>query len=336
MSLSFNIHDWNTDGAGPRMNVGALPDALRGVTVQTYLAKVPGNTSQERRATLLAAMKSWRALGAVGWAPHGFTESLPADVPAYADMAKQAGLLCVPAFGLNESDPRGKGDRIAVAAKVPGVAAVILDAEGAWEGHGGQFDAAAAVQMGAELTGAVPGVVLIQQPWPQPQSHRGYPEVAFTRYASANAPQDYFGPYAKNYGTRRVRVMAPRFDANWVALERDVLAPSGSGGVPVVTTFEGYGYSDTPYDYAAYVVARETIIFWSEWAPDPTCVRALAARQRLDGAVSLRVGGAWSGGDVVLRFQRFWNARPATPAASRLAEDGAYGPKTEAALFAGP
>jgi hypothetical protein len=332
VSLSFNLKDWNTDGAGPRMNVGSFPETLRGITIQTYLAEVPGKTPQARRATLLAAMKQWKALGVVGWAPHGFTTTMgPSDVAAYVDMARQAGLACVPAFGLNEDDPRGKGDRIALVARVPGVVAVLLDAEGAWEGHPAQFDADAAVAMGAELTAAAPGVVLIHQPWSVPQVHREYPQVAFTRFASANAPQFYANPYKPNDGERRVRVRMPMFEANWTALERDVLAPSGVGGVPRIETVESYGYSDGKalYDYTAFVVAHETLVEWSEWQPDASGLHALEARQRIDQAVGLRVGGAWSGADAVRRFQAAYNARTSKP----IAVDGAYGPETDRALF---
>lgn len=330
MSLVFDPRQWNLDDAGPLLNVGAFPAALRGITIQTYLDVVPGATLAERRAALAAGLKVWKQLGAVAWAPHGFTTTLPQDVPAYVAMAQATGLLCVPAFGLDDTDPAGKGKRIAAAANVPGVAAVILDAEGKLEINGTATDAKIAITMGETLCSLAPGVVTIQQPFPVVQVHRGWPYVAFGRYTSAWAPQFYCGPYKSTYGTQRVRRMMPAFAADWDALERDVLAPSGVGGIPHIVTLEAYGYQDVAFDYTAYVLANETIIFWSEWAPDATCLHALAMRQRIDRAVGLYVDGAWSGQTAVRRFQALYNQTASTP----LTVDGLYGPHTEAALIA--
>jgi hypothetical protein len=338
VGISFNIAEWNTDGAGPRFNVGALPESMQGLAVQPDLAKVEGNTQQARRAALLAEMKKWSALGVQELSPHGFTTSLgPDDARAYVDMTVTAGMkACSPAFGLNEDDPPGKGARIALVARVPGVTGVVEDAETLWEIHSHLVDADAAVSMNEELTSACPGVVIVHQPWPVPQAHKGFPNVAFGRGASAWGGQWYFNAWASAYGTRRVRVLGPEFGDYQLALDRDVMAPKGVGGIPRIITLEGYGWSDIPYDCCGYVIAHRTIRFWCEWKPTPEVMHAWESRQRIDAAVGLFVNGQWSGGDAVLRFQRAYNARPGTSARSRLVEDGVYGPMTDRALFGSP
>lgn len=321
--------------------VKTLPAALRGVTVQVFRDKVPGKTPAARRASMTTELRRWKALGCVGFAPHGFTMEMPAQVPELVGLARDAGLQCLPVFGVDSDDAAGKSERILAVARVPGVAGVGIDAEGKYEDEGASAEAQHATDLGAALIAADEPLVVIHQPWPVPGMHESrYPWVQFARYCTAWGNQDYYNDWASTYGASRFNILDPRFRAYWAAFNARVLAPQGLGAIERISTVQGSGWSDIPYDCVTCVVKRETLVVWCEPYPEAAMLEALRVRHALDVAVGLYVldaaasgGRRWSGEDALQRFQVAYNGRVGP--SKQLRVDNAYGPATERALRGG-
>ncbi len=304
----------------------------RGIFIQTYRAKIPGATHAARMKTLDAKMAEWKTAGVVGVGMHGFSEELPAAMPELIGMCQKRQMDCLGMFGLDATDPIGKGKRMASVGNMPGCGGVGVDAEGAYDIGKQQV----ALDMGKAFRADAPKAFVADQSWPVPTLHSSFPYEQFAGFTDAygkyiefvdvHAEQKYYNDFARQYGLARYEKCEAWFETSEARLETILPAKARR---PHVLTIQGYGWSDIPYKCVKCVVTHESMFVWSEWYPEPTFMHAAQARQRLDQKVGLYVNGVWSGDDAVLRFQKKYNLTAST----KLSEDGVYGPKTDAALF---
>ena len=304
---------------------GRMPS---GVWIQPYLDDIPGKTHAAKMSSLGAQLARWKQLGVIGVAFHGFTTSLPAQLPELIGPAKSNGLLSAAAFGLDATDPIGKGERLGRAAVIPGLSCVGLDAEGAYDQNAQNI----AASMLRVYRDAAPDMLTFTQPWPLPQYHSHFPYIEFASQTDVVAPQMYYNDWKSQHGGARYREMGPKFESAWRDLEAHVFAPRQLVR-PRILTVQTYGWSDIKYDCVDCVVRNETIIGWGEPYPEQEFLGALSIRQRLDQRVGLYVNGQWNGSTAVLRFQQHYNSQ--MPPSAQLLEDGKYGAKTDAALMGG-
>lgn len=288
-----------------------------GLWIQPYRAEIPGGTEAAKVAAFAARLDALEGLGGylVGLAPHGFTTELNADRwNLWREMAAARGLACGVAYGLDDSDPSGKGARIAAVASQPGCALVLLNAESSWD----QSDDGAKVDaMCAPIAKAAPRVALINQSWPVPTSHSGYPFSTFAKWCRAFAEERYYNDWKSQYGTARYRRTEPWFNQSWGTLERNELGPQNRLR-PHWPTFQGYTWTDIEPDCITAQVKYDSgpLFVWSEWFPEESFLRAARC------VASLHAKG-YSGPGAV------WNFQSDTPP---LSIDGICGPATRAAL----
>lgn len=311
-----------------------------GVWVQTYRAKWPGASHDARIAGADAWLGRLAGLGVAGVAFHGFaTELGRREFLELEALAQAHGLASAPAFGVDAADPAGKGARLAVVANAAASKTLVLDAEGAYD-PGKHAEAHA---LAVAFRRDAPDALVVDQSWPVPTLHAGFPYAEFAGFAdiaghyvpfvNAHAEQRYYNEpgWVARYGIRRVAVLEPWFDASEAALDAR-LPPEARRAH--LRTLQGAGWSDVPWACVQQLVLRETFLLWCEPWPSDAALHALEARRRLDARVGLYLpGGAWGGATAVARFQRAYNEDAA--AMNRLEVDGVYGPATDRALFGG-
>jgi len=256
----------------------ALPP---GIYVQCYRAKLPGASHQARldgAARQLDALAALPSLAGVFW--HGFTLELTPSV--FADWAKlctDRGLLACAAFGLDATDPAGKGRRMAAVANHPACAAVAVDAEGAWD-VGQQ---AGALAMGAAFRAAAPRALVLDQSWPVPTVHSHFPyeqfdgfvdaHGAYVEFVDLHAEQRYCNDWTRPWGVKRYAKCEALFDASEAKL--DSILPARARR-PHVRTIQGSGWGDIPMDLHDCLSSHATLLAWCEPWPDEAFLRVWA------------------------------------------------------------
>jgi hypothetical protein len=288
-----------------------------GVHVQIYRDALHGADRAAKLARLDAALADFAAAGVAGVAFHGFVGDLtPAKFGELAALAARHGLQASAAFGLGDGNshrPEQAGVWMASVAKRPDCAALILDAEGAWENEPG--DRPAATAMGASFRASAPDAYVITQPWPVPTLHSKFPEREFAAWVDADARQAYVNDWTRQYGKARYARCMAWFAASQAQLARQL----GDLARPQLITLQGYGWADILPDLVDGLLTHPIVVMWSEPFPDAATMRALAAVK------ALKTAGC-TGPDAVRQFQ----ARHGAP----LAVDGRCGEKTMAALGA--
>ncbi len=246
------------------------PIPFEGICIQIYRGAVAGKTHAIRVAWLDARLAELAAVGVSTIAWHGFTQEMNAVVfSEFADLAAHHGLISLAAFGLDATDPKGKGERMAKVAASPHCAGVLVDAEGAYDNNAAE----AAIAMGRAFRDGAPDAWVCTQPWPLPGYHSHFPYKEFAAWSDAVAPQFYVQDWKRQYGADAYEKMWPKFEAAWVAHEKNVLGPALTR--PRFPSVQGY---QQPLDDATTILAKNpTCIVWSEPTPDATFMQALRA-----------------------------------------------------------
>ena len=241
-----------------------------GVYVQIYRAKVPGATHAARLAVLDDRLAQFASLGAKGIVWHGFSTEM--DVDALRDLTalcRDHDLLSLAAFGMDATDPAGKGERIGRVLESDVCDGVVLDAEGAWEGASDDRERAKAFAAAfLPHRALVPHKPVIDQPWPLPSVHQDWPWEEFAACVDARAPQWYVNDWQSVYGASRYAKCMGRFDAAWSALR--VRLSRTQSDRPVWDTIQGYGWADIPHDLMTALSRSSTtpVLVWCEPFPD--------------------------------------------------------------------
>jgi hypothetical protein len=280
--------------------------------VQVYRDAIRGPDHAVRLRALEAGLGACARAGAVGAVAHGFVGDLsPERFGEFADVAHGHGLQASAAFGLgggNERAPEAAAQWMARVALHPDCAALLTDAEGAFEVAGARD---AVVRMGRTFRAAAPDAYVITQPWPVPTLHSKFPEREFAAWVDADARQAYVNDWTRQYGKARYARCMAWFAASQAQLARQL----GDLARPQLITLQGYGWADILPDLVDGLLTHPIVVMWSEPFPDEDFLRAAAAVAALQ-----RLG--LSGPTAVLAFQT----------TAGLTADGICGPKTLAAL----
>lgn len=255
-------------------DVAALAKLPAGVYIQPYRGKIPGATRDERLALCDAKAAEWAALGAKGVAWHGFTTELDAaKLQPLTEICRKHGLLSLAAFGMDSSDPAGKGERIGHVLASSWCDGVLLDAEGAWEDDKDGDDKLHAKQFADALRpykNAFPSKAIVDQPWPVPVrtnnqgGHGRFPYEEFSGICDAHAEQDYVNDWVRMWGKQRYEKCMRLFNASWAQLDAK-LASKGLK-LPRWRTIQTYGWDDIPHDLADYLRRYATAVPVFAWA----------------------------------------------------------------------
>lgn len=245
------------------------PIPFQGVCVQIYRGAVKGATHTARMAWLDARLAELAAVGVSAIAWHGFTKEFGVDqFVECADLTAHHGMISLAAFGLDATDPSGKGERMGKVARSPHCAGVLVDAEGAYDNNA----QAAAVTMGKAFRDQAPDAWVTTQEWMLPAYHSHFPYREFAAWTDCSAPQMYVQDWQKQHGANAYEVMWPKFEAAWKVLERDTLRELT---LPRIPTVQGYKW---PLDDAIDCLLKNpTCIVWSEPVPDAVFMQALKA-----------------------------------------------------------
>ncbi|HSN30000.1 MAG TPA: hypothetical protein VLT45_27120 [Kofleriaceae bacterium] len=243
-----------------------------GLYVQVYRAKVPGAARPQRLMLLDAHAQEWARLGAKGIAWHGFSTELTID--AMRDLTaicRNHSLVSLAAYGMDSSDPTGKGERIGRVLESDVCDGVVLDAEGAWEDDADGDDREHARRFASTFLPHrqhAPGKPVIDQPWPVPTVHWSWPWEEFAECVDARAPQYYVNDWTSTFGRDRFARCVGKFDEAWRRLDAR-LTPTGHAR-PRVWTIQGYGWGDIRADLATALKRAQTepLIVWCEPFPD--------------------------------------------------------------------
>lgn len=246
------------------------PIPFTGPCVQIYRGAVDGKTHAIRMAWLDKRIAELAAVGVTAVAAHGFTTEMNRAVfEEFATMAKGHGMTCLAAFGLDATDPAGKGKRMALVAQSPMCAGVLVDAEGAYDNGA----SGAAVATGDAFRAGAPDAWVCTQPWPLPQLHSHFPYREFAAWTDAVAPQFYVQDWQRQYGGEAYEKMWPKFEAAWQKLEHDLLGPALT--LPRMPSVQGYKW---PYvDIVDALLNHPTCVMWAEPVPDAVAMNALRA-----------------------------------------------------------
>jgi hypothetical protein len=256
----------------------ALRKLPAGIYIQVFRGKVPGSTRTQRLALYTAKVREFASLGAKGIAHHGFSTELTADaLRDLTGICRDNGMRSLAAFGMDSSDPAGKGERIGRVLESDHCDGVLLDAEGAFEDTADGDDKAHARAFASTFLShrnAVPHKIVCDQPWMLPTVHWSkWPWEEFADCVDARAPQWYWNDFSRQYGRDRVAKMAPKCGAAWDKLNAR-LARTGHKR-PVWGTLQGYAWSDIP-DELATALKRSTtepLFVWCEPWPDDAFMR---------------------------------------------------------------
>jgi len=260
-----------TSTASAQSNHDALP--VHGHWIQIYRGAIRGATPDAKLDALARALDSFKRAGCTGVALHGFTHELTPDVYLErAAMAHARGLGCAAAFGLDSDDPLGKGARIGAVAKLPECAFTLLDLEGKGEDEAPAAEADHARRMLTALRAAAPDAVLIDQPWLDPTVHSAFPLGVFAEYCDARAAQLYCNDLKSVYGAARYARTVARSTAAYARC----VASGRTKALPMIPTWEAYGWDDIAADLDACIAAHPDAIWWSEPFPKPQVLAAIA------------------------------------------------------------
>ena len=262
----------------------------------------------------------YRALGCAGVIVHVFPGQ-ESRVDPFVQKARAHGLLVGGSEGLDTKSRTGaqKGEAMGRLARDHGLDAVGFDAESHWDAdtpavHQETADMAAAF---ATFVSSLSPIRTFDQPWPQPDVHRGFPYRAMGQIVKARADQRYLMPWTKYLGKSRYENRWPLWEGDWQRLEQGIL---GDTLRQRIVTIEQYGYTDIMADGCEIVVRHPTVIAWGEPWADASFVLMLQVRQFL-GARGF-IAADWSNAnDAILRFQQDHNKT----AAVKIAEDGRAG-----------
>jgi hypothetical protein len=288
------------------------PTLPKGIYPQLYRGAMHG-TPQEKIKQLEEALDLFKAIGMPGVLMHGFTGEL--DVAKFKQLealCDARGLLCIPAFGLDSSNPEIKGQKMGAVVAASKSKILVIDMEGAWEDE--KEDKAKAVIMGQEIRKLAPDALIIDQPWPVPTYHWGaFPWEETAAYVDIRAPQYYVNDWASQYGKNRYEKCWAWFEGAWAKLN-ERLQPKGLVR-PVIRTIQGYRWDLE--DLIDCLLKNDTMIMWCEWQPTEDTIRAIKAVLKLKEL-------GFTGSDAVKQFQLSTNGK--------LTADGVCGPKSLAEL----
>ncbi len=231
---------------------------------------------------------------------------------ACAKLAHDEGLLACVAFGLDSSmSPTAKGDALGAVAALPECYALALDAEGAWDSN----KKSDAIVMCERIRELAPDALILDQPWPVPNYHSGFPWEEFSKYVDIHAPQYYYNDFKSRFGSQRYVKCQEWFDGSWTALENSLRAKNPSLVKTRIPTIQGYGWDDSFYDLVTCLMSNETALVWCDPFPTETFAKGLRVRNALTLA-------GHTGPRAVFDFQQ----------ANNLDVDGKCGPATLLAL----
>jgi hypothetical protein len=263
----------------------ALTKLPAGIYVQVYRAKVePKNDRAARLATCDAKAAEFASLGARGIVWHGLSSELDADMLApLTAICRKHGLRSLAAFGMDSSDPAGKGERIGRVLVSDVCDGVLLDAEGAWEDKKDGDDKAHAKAFADAFKpyrDCVPHKPVVDQPWAMPVrvgglgGHSQFPYEEFAGVVDARAEQDYVNDFVRPFGASRYARCMPLFNQSWALL--DARLSRAGLKLPRWRTVQSYGWDDIPADLADYLTRYASagpVFAWAEPWPSSTFMR---------------------------------------------------------------
>jgi len=292
----------------------------RGIYIQTYREEIPGSTEAEKVANFFAkfdALNTRRKKAVKGIIPHGFTSEFTVEEwKLWLVECKSRGLQCGVAFGLDDSQPALKGQRIALFAAEPECVIILLDAEGKWD----QIDDGPKVaQLCDPIVATNKRQLMATQPWPVPTYHSNWPYVQFARYTQQWAEQRYYNDWKSTYGKQRYKICEAWFDESWGTEEKTVLSRTTPSSIrPHAVTIQGYSWDDIPSDLVTCLSRHlvQPVVVWSEWFPTESFWYGVEPAQEL-------IDRDFLGENAVWMFQT---------SEQLLEQDGICGPLTRAAL----
>jgi len=230
---------------------------------------------------LRTKLDEYYKLGCKGIAWHGFSHELNIDAMRdLTDLCRERAVLSWAAYGMDDSDPELKANRIGSVLASDLCDGVVLDAEGAWEDEASDVAKAHAFYTAFRTwRDRAKGKVVIDQPWPKPTVHWSrFPWEDFSACVDAHAPQDYYNDWKSNYGVDRYRKLVPIFNAAWTKLQVRLAAEGLKR--PRWSTIQGYGWDDIQADLAACLNLSATmpLLVWSEPFPSDSFMRVWGTR----------------------------------------------------------
>lgn len=260
----------------------------KGIYIQIYR----GAMNATHRANLGVTLDTFKSLGVVGIAWHGFTKEM--GVNAYAPLAKlcaDRGMLSLAAYGMGADDPAGMATRMAPVANLSSCTAILFDMEGAWEIAEGK---SRATVLGTTFRALSPNSTVIDQPWFAPLSHwTAFPWEETAKYVDIRASQVYCNDFLAQYGKNAYEVIFTRYKNEWAKLDQR-LAPAGLVR-PEIKTIQGYKWYDIG-DLVNCLTTYDTLIVWAEPYPDDLFMKGLRVKHALDTK-------GFVGADAVKNFQ---------------------------------
>ncbi len=247
--------------------------------IQTYRAKWPGATKQNRLDGAAHELDKLAAIGVVGVVYHGFsTELVPENFAVLAKLARDRGLVPLAAYGMDSDNPEEKAKRIAKVAVMPECAGVVLDAEGAWEDS--TDDKAKAKAFGTAYRALAPDVWTCDQPWWKPTVHWSrFPWEEFAEICDARAPQVYCNNYRGQWGKDAYEKTFAGYEAAWLKLETRL----GQLTRRRFPTIQGYHWDSA--DIETCLAVEPMLIIWCEAWPDDGVMAALRTNHQKRCAV---------------------------------------------------
>jgi hypothetical protein len=253
-----------------------------GIFVQSYRGKIPGASHQKRLDYAARQLDVLAGAGIRGVFWHGFSvEMTPEIFSDWARLCTQRNLLACAAFGLDATDAAGKGMRMSRVAKLPECTAIALDAEGAYDRN----QQASALAMGKAFRALAPNALVLDQSWPVPTVHMGFPyeqfagfrdaHAAYVEFVDLHAEQRYCNDWLRQWGARRYQLCEQLFDKAEARLD-EILPPEARR--PHIRTIQGHGWADIPGDLDDCLSRHKTMLVWSEPFPSPDFVAALKRR----------------------------------------------------------
>lgn len=240
-----------------------------GLYIQVYRDPIPGADSPAKRAWMEPHLTAWALLGVRGVAWHGFASELtPERLAPLTALCRPRGLASLAAFGMDASNPATKAQRIGTVLTSPDCDGVVLDAEGAWDKDA---KPAAAIFRDTFLPyrTKAPGKPVLDQPWPMPLLHSGFPYDEFGACVDARAVQMYCNDWR---GADRYSRVSTESARQWATLDKRLTIHR-----PVWWTVQGRGWLDIAGDLVHVFdrAEREPVLVWCEPVPSDTFLHAL-------------------------------------------------------------
>lgn len=278
-----------------------------GSWIQVYRDKIPGATTKQKIEAAKPKLDLLASLGARGLVVHGFTKEMTPDVfGQWASASMQFGLPCAAAWGLDDTDPEGKGRRMGEVAKGLNCSFTLFDQEGAYDQEDDAPKAEATAQAFFATAGA--DAIVGDQPWPITHVHSSFPWKVTAKYMVFRAPQYYCNDWKKQYGKDSYEKVFAWANKDWAKREQETLPVK-----PRLPTIQGYSWDLD--DCVTCLMTYPQNVVWCEPWPEDLFLTAMMVRQKL-----LSLG--FSGVGAVAAFQ----------ASARLTVDGSCGAQTLRAL----